>query len=208
MVRRTLYVEGGGDNNKALRTDARRAFSTLLAQANLAGRMPRVVASGSRSQAYKDFCRALAGASGADRVFLLVDAEGRADGKPSEQVAWNHVATREGDGWSQPESRHEDHLHLMVQAMEAWMMADRAKMAAYFGADFDAKQLPKQGQDLESIPKSQLAPAIAEAAKKCKKRSYDKGKHSFGLLETLNVAAIRQASPWAERFFASLERLL
>ncbi len=36
---------------------------------------------------------------------------------------------------------------------------------------------------------------------------YGKGAHSFKLLATLDPAKLRAASPWAERFFATVDRL-
>jgi hypothetical protein len=40
------------------------------------------------------------------------------------------------------------------------------------------------------------------------KGAYDKGKHSFKLLATLDPKLVRNAGPWAERFFATLDRLM
>ena len=39
-----VYVEGGGDRNKALQTQCRRGFSEFVKKNGLAGRMPRIVA--------------------------------------------------------------------------------------------------------------------------------------------------------------------
>jgi hypothetical protein len=50
-----LYVEGGGDRNKALQTECRRGFSEFLSKAGLKGRMPRIVACGGRTQTYDSF---------------------------------------------------------------------------------------------------------------------------------------------------------
>ena len=54
-----LYVEGGGDS-QLLRTACRQGFAEFLGKAGLAGRMPRVVAGGSRSSTYDMFCTAVA----------------------------------------------------------------------------------------------------------------------------------------------------
>ena len=68
------YVEGGGDTN-ALKTKCRQGFSEFFRKAGLAGRMPRIVASGSRRNAYEDFCTALKKAAADQFIVLLVDSE-------------------------------------------------------------------------------------------------------------------------------------
>jgi hypothetical protein len=40
------------------------------------------------------------------------------------------------------------------------------------------------------------------------KGAYAKGRHSFQLLSSLDPARLRAASPWAEKFFAALHRLM
>ena len=52
-----IYVEGGGDT-RALRTLCRRGFSEFFAKVGLRGRMPRIVASGGRRQAFDDGLKA------------------------------------------------------------------------------------------------------------------------------------------------------
>lgn len=70
-----IYVEGGGDNN-ALRTLCRQGFSEFFRKAGLEGMMPRIIASGSRNNAFSNFCTALNNANTGDFIVLLVDAEG------------------------------------------------------------------------------------------------------------------------------------
>jgi hypothetical protein len=55
LVTVKVYVEGGGDHNKALQTRCRRGFSEFLRKSGLVGRMPRIVACGWRRQAYQSF---------------------------------------------------------------------------------------------------------------------------------------------------------
>lgn len=49
-----LYVEGGGDS-KTLKTACRKGFRSFLGKAGLTGRLPRIVAGGSRRNAYESF---------------------------------------------------------------------------------------------------------------------------------------------------------
>ena len=50
----TIYVEGGGDT-AVLRGKCRKAFSLFLEKTGLAGRMPKIVARGSRNAAFESF---------------------------------------------------------------------------------------------------------------------------------------------------------
>jgi predicted ATPase len=68
---------------------------------------------------------------------------------------------------------------------------------------------PASTVDIESIAKDKLYQMLKEATRDTKtKGAYGKGNHSFNLLETLDPAAIQQASPWAKRFFTTLDKQL
>ena len=202
MVAAYLYVEGGGDS-KALRSACREGFRKLLERAGLGGRMPRIVACGGRGNAYDDFCTAM-GDQGALSV-LLVDAEALV----TEMSPWDHVKARPGDGWDKPGGATDDHLHLMVQCMESWFLADRPAMRAFFGQGFQESALPAATAVAEAVGKIDLYARLAQATRNTKtKGAYGKGEHSFKLLATLDPALIRGASPWAERFFLTLDRLM
>jgi hypothetical protein len=54
-----IYVEGGGETND-LKTRCREAITKLFTNAGFAGRLPRVIACGSRNEAYDDFTTAVA----------------------------------------------------------------------------------------------------------------------------------------------------
>jgi len=56
------------------------------------------------------------------------------------------------------------------------------------------------------VPKQQVYDALAKATRDCKSKSqYGKGEHSFKLLGLINPGKVREASPWAKRFFEALE---
>jgi hypothetical protein len=202
MVAAYLYVEGGGDS-KALRSACREGFRKLLERAGLQGRMPRIVACGGRSEAFADFCTAVR--QGESLCVLLVDAEAPI----TVNSAWDHVKTRPGDGWDKPDGVDDDQLHLMVQCMEAWFLADRPAINTFFGQGFQESALPAVTAVSENVAKTDLYARLTQATRNTKtKGTYGKGEHSFKLLATLDPALVRSASPWAERFFSALERLL
>jgi len=53
-----LFVEGGGDSN-SLKTECRRGFTSFISKAGIT-RKPRIVACGSRRNAYESFCTEIA----------------------------------------------------------------------------------------------------------------------------------------------------
>ena len=208
-----LYVEGGGDSN-ALKTACREGFSKFLGKAGLAGRMPRVVACGSRADAYDSFCTAI---SNGEAAMLLVDSEApvaadaqQGDGTKREDwerwQPWLHLKQRQGDGWDKPTGSEDVHCHLMVQCMEAWLMADRETLKQFFGQGFKENSLPAAANPIEKTGKQQLYDALAKATSGCKTKSaYGKGEHSFKLLALVDPAKVVAASPWARRFIETLK---
>lgn len=169
--------------------------------------MPKIVPCGSRRRAYEQFLHSLERprqVGPIDIVLLLVDSEAPVAG-PS---PWEHVKNRQGDGWKKPLEAEDDHLHLMVQCMETWFLADRPALEAYFGQGFRDSALPAATAKIEDVGKADLLSKLKAASKDSQKGGYDKGKHSFKLLATLDPEEIRSASPWAERFFSTLDKML
>ncbi|MCC7341722.1 MAG: DUF4276 family protein [Bryobacterales bacterium] len=196
-----LFVEGGGDRNKALDTECRRGFSEFIRKAGLEGRMPRVVACGGRNAAFDRFCTAFEKRAPGEIVLLLVDSEER----PLSESSWSHVQQRKGDGWAPPSGASGEHLHFMVQAMEAWFFADPDSLASYFGKGFRPAALSRRA-NIEDIPKSELESSLAAATKDTIKGPYSKGDHSFAILSRLDPAKVSTASPGHAGIFLDLLR--
>jgi hypothetical protein len=201
VVNAKLFVEGGGDS-KALRTECRRGFSELLRKAGLAGRLPRIVPSGSRRDAYGDFCTALD--QGEAECFLLVDSEGPV---ASGADPWTHLRTRPADRWARPAGATDDQCHLMVQCMESWFLADLETLADFFGQGFARAALPATA-DLEAVARADVVHALGVAARPTRKEGYGKGSHSFKLLALIDPARLVAACPHARRFIETLDRRL
>ncbi len=189
-----VYVEGGGDNKKALEIECRKGFRTFFEKSGLADRMPRIVRCGGRRQAYYRFRTAQETAGPDDFPVLLVDCETLV----TKKSAWAHVADREGDGWQQPRDAIDDQLHLMVQAMEAWFHADKEALQQYYGQGFHAGAL-KKNEHIEDIPKTDLFDGLKRAARDTQNGEYSKGRHSVEILASIDPAKVRKASGFAER---------
>lgn len=187
-----IYVEGGGDG-RDLRTRCRMGFSSFLEKANLAGRMPRIIACGSRESAFNKFRTAFEARKAEEFVVLLVDSEDPvADGAGP----WQHLAGR--DSWNRPHAAADEHAHLMVQCMEAWFLADTDSLAEYFGRDFNLNALPRR-REIEEVAKGDVLEGLRNATRRCRKGEYGKGRHSFDILEQIDPAKVHAASPHAKR---------
>lgn len=192
-----IYVEGGGNGN-ALRRKCREGFSEFFRKTGLQGRMPKIMACGPRNAAYDDFCTALKQTATNDFIILLVDSE--AEITPDDS-AWEHLKKR--DEWTKPRRAKNDNVHLMVQCMEAWFIADRDALREYFGQYFKPNALPVRN-DIENITKSDLEQALEKATTATRKGAYHKSKHSFDILARLNPDKVKTCSPHAERLVKTL----
>lgn len=192
-----LYVEGGGDS-KTLKTACRKGFRSFLENAGLTGKLPRIVAGGPRQNAYESFKTAHDHGNGT--ILLLVDAEGpvTADG------SWQHLESR--DGWNRPDGATDEQCHLMVEVMESWFLSDRQALKTSYGQGYRASALPPR-QNVEQIPKRDVLDGLSQATRNSIKGRYNKGAHSFRILEKLDPAKVRRASRCADRFISTLLRL-
>ena len=190
-----MFVEGGGRGDSSL-IECRRAFSLLFERAGLKGRMPQVIACGPRQRAFDMFEQACK--DNHRDSLLLVDSEcAVTHTSPGE-----HVRSRRGDGWSKPAGATDDDLHLMVECMEAWIVADRQVLRAHYGQLLQENALPSR-ENIEEVPKAELHGALERATRQA--GGYSKGKDSFALLGAVDPGALRTC-PWAWRFFAELAR--
>lgn len=199
-----IYVEGGG-NSKALKSRCREGFSKFLAKAGFEGRMPRIVACGSRNKAFGDFCTALDAASFEKFFLLLVDSEGPITSGCS---PWTHLKNRSGDNWDKPSAANDDHVHLMVQCMEAWFLADKDTLKKFYGAGFNIRALPAN-PNIEMISKCDIFSGLESATTRTSKGRYNKGENSYILLGMINPDPdlVKSQMPYAQRFFDTLDRI-
>ncbi len=81
----------------------------------------------------------------------------------------------------------------MVQAMEAWFLADRAALERFYGTGFRRNSLP--GSEVEAIRKEDLEPSLKRASKETSKGEYHKTRHGFALLALIDPSKIENSSP-------------
>lgn len=190
-----VYVEGGGDSNP-LRTACRQGFSAFIRKMGLAGRMPSIVACGSRENAFDRFRTAVANKQTA---LLLIDAEGPV----TATGPWQHLKRQ--NNWNRPQAVTDDQCHLMVQVMESWFLADVGALESFYGQNFRKSALP-QNPMIEEVSKQGVETGLEQATRNTSKGKYNKGRHSFEILAELDPAEVRRKSPYADRFLSELEQ--
>jgi hypothetical protein len=195
-----IYVEGGGDNKDTIKR-CKQGFASYCQKLAPPNRRPSIVACGGRDQTFDRFNTAVQDSRSGEICVLLVDAEDRVTaGTPVD-----HLQSR--DGWEFPPLQGHQ-IFLMVQAMEAWFLADREALAAFYGVGFLAQSLPGNPKNIEEIPKDDLESCLKHASKPTKtKGEYHKVKHGFELLAKINPTKVEYASPHAASFHQSLRGL-
>ena len=197
----TIFVEGGG-KSKDLRPRCRDGFAQFLEPLSRAGRRPKIVACGTRADAFKRLRIALDSQSPGSYL-LLVDSEAVVSAKGS---VWTHVGEREGDNWQRPVMATEDQLHFMAVCMESWLLAAPESLANFYGQNFRKGSLPK-ATDLESIDKGTILRALRLATCGTSKGEYSKGKVSFAALAAVDVSVVRKRMSFCNRFANQLEEV-
>jgi len=192
-----IYVEGGGDQNLTL-TKCRRGFSQFFKKVMPSHCQPKIIACGSRVQAYNRFCTALVQYP---EIFciLLVDSESLI---ADDHDSWTHLKAK--DNWDCPSSATNDNAHLMVQCMESWFLTDQKVLAKFYGQGFNPNALPKPTH-LEQIPPNDVIFGLEAATRQTKtKGKYHKTRHGFDLLTQIEPDQVRQFSEHAEQLFMVL----
>jgi len=201
----TIYMEGGGDS-KDQKAQLRQGMSQFLVVLKEKARAKnwkwKLTPCGGRQAAYEAFLNARRRPMDGEMIVLLVDSEApvTAVGRAA------HLRQRVGDGWDLM-GVPEDHVHLMVQAMEAWIVADPQVLADYYGQNFLRRALPTR-QNLEEEPKTDCANKLSTATRPTQKGEYQKIRHAADLLARISSEKVRARCPHAEIMFSTLTALI
>ena len=197
-----IYMEGGGDSGASAKAALRQGMDAFLEPLKRAARAKawrwRLICCGSRNEAHRRFRNALDHGDGGVCI-LLVDAEG-----PVNQSARHHLQGR--DGWDL-RTTPEDRIHLMVQAMEAWIVSDPSALAKYYGQGFRPAALPKT-KSLEDVSKQDLERGLRQATQDTSKGRYHKIKHASDLLKRIDVSAVTSRCRHCNWLFEVLGQML
>ena len=200
----TIYMEGGGNkaNSKAM---LRTGMDAFLAEIKNACREKNwhwnLVPCGSRDEAYKRFRNVrennIRANEATDILVLLVDSE---DPVGKSVKPTGHLTAR--DGWDL-HGVNDDYIHLMVQAMEAWIVADPDAVGEYYGQGFKGHILPRR-RNLEEENKDDIEDALDQATQGTQKGKYHKIKHARHLLQCIDPTIVRKRCPHCKRLFETL----
>jgi Domain of unknown function (DUF4276) len=192
-----IYVEGGGEGSQT-KAAVREGFQRFLQDIVLEARSQRVrwqiVACGPRKAAFENFLMALDTHPDAFNV-LLVDSEGPVNNGPKEHL-------KSPDGWNLPDISAE-HYHLMVQMVEAWLVADGEALRNFNGQRFNANAIPRN-PNVEQISKQDLESALKEASRRTAEGEYHKIDHGPKILGQLDASKVRKAATYCNRLFMTL----
>ncbi len=138
---------------------------------------------------------------------LLIDSEATIDrdlqtNKPIS--AWKRLKNR--DNWDCPDGATDDHLHLMVQCMESWLVADREQFIAYYSTGnrrCNPHEIPERA-DIEPLSKKDVFQWLEKTSKLSGKEQYSKGTRSFEILAIIRPEKVAAKSFHARRLFYHL----
>jgi hypothetical protein len=212
VIEIAVYVEGGG-NTAGQKAELRQGFDALFMKERSKAREKRgslrFVCCGGRQQAYDAFINSLA-VNPTTINALLVDSETAIGPVPADTakdagVRVTHLRQKEGvgvrgqgDGWELSDDLAE-RVHLMVQCMEAWIVADSAALEAFYRPNFKEDKLPKR-PNLEEESKPDIYSKLEKATEvtqreKSSKGKYGKIKHASKLLAMIDPEKIAKRCP-------------
>lgn len=199
----TIYMEGGGSGpeGKAALRQGMDSFLNRLKEA-AAARSWRwnLVPCGGRGDAFNAF-RQAAQENVEGIAVLLVDSEGPV---PSDKPFREYL--EENDRWDLSFAS-EDEIHLMIQIMETWIIADKKALANYCGEGFRKDELPN-AQDMEGVSRSEVGRALEAAIGGSSRGRYHKIKHASDLLRQMNPDTVQDRCPACRRLFETLAEVI
>ncbi|MEW6218794.1 MAG: DUF4276 family protein [Thermodesulfobacteriota bacterium] len=115
-----------------------------------------------------------------------------------------HLAAR--DGWDLAGTPVE-RVHLMVQCMEAWIVADPVALEGFSMQGFRKRVLPAR-PNLEEEPKADLYDKLDRATKDTRKGSYGKIRHASRLLARIDPSRVIARCPRFATFTRWLDQTI
>jgi hypothetical protein len=195
----TVYVEGGARGNDFLQSTCRKGFQKFAEAAGIYG--VSFSSWGGRNQAHGAFCSALENRKQDSVVLLLIDSE---DPIEADTKKWTHLESRKDNELQRPNNATEEHVFLMVQCMETWLIADVESLKRQLGHGFSTTPF-KHWPKLEDVAKTAVLEALSKATHECKNR-YAKGAVSFELLGNTSPAKVAAACLHANEFIDRLRK--
>ena len=198
-----IYMEGGSDSRDT-KTALRQGMEAFLITIKEAVREKswrwKLVCCGSRDETFRKFRKAFQVGEYAITV-LLVDAEAPVEGPVEDRSVRDHLRSR--DGWDFDFVSAADVIHLMIQTIETWIVADQQALAKYYGQGFRGNELPKT-INLETVAKTKISGALNRSIRHTQKGLYHKIRHASDLLKKIDPQHVASRCPSCARLFATL----
>jgi hypothetical protein len=200
-----VYVEGGGPTRlqqKEFRTGLDQFFISLKKLADDNDCRLTFSPRGGIEQVLADFDIAYNPPS-TEIYYLLVDSDGPVISVPRNHLKTKFSSYRFLDDKKIPDNR----IHLMVQVMESWFIADISALERFFGEGFDSAQIP-QDQEIESIDGDVAINSLKSASKGSSRgeyKLYSTIEFETGILKQLNPDILKDKAPHCKRLFEILE---
>ncbi len=196
-----IYIEGG--------KNLRRGFSQFFRKALPNCPQPEIVLGRSREEAVNAFNKDIE-QHGERFCILLVDSEGETNpnlGSKDNLQRSLAKGRKVKVGFSVTHLASDEHIYLMAQSMESWLVAHREALAIYYGQGFNTGALPNRS-NVEEVAKLDLNNSLKEATKNTVKGEYRKGKHDLMLLERIDPDVVASRAPQCQRLIDKLTQLL
>ncbi len=160
-----------------------------------------LVAGGSQIETVKDFLRYCRSSPHQLNV-LLIDSE-----KPVANTTQAVSSLRSDSSWDISAACADEQINFMVQAMEAWFIADPQALTERFGQSFRINALPNP-QNAELTTPGELVAAIHRGLRHSgsRRRYYDKVADGVKLLQLIDLARVSQRCPHFKRLTNFLDR--
>lgn len=129
---------------------------------------------------------------------LLVDAEGEIDRKDTPKTHLQKISAK-----FDFKNVKDEQCHLMAQMMECWFLADKEKLAEFYGKGFNENALPKN-TNVEKIAKADVETGLKNAIRGTSKAEYKKGEHAGEILRIIDSNKVRAAAPHCDALFKAI----
>lgn len=203
MVREIrIYIEGdtkqkGKFNTISLREGFNHFFGELIGKAKDKNIVFRLIMCGSKYETFKDFLNASKSYEDSFVLFLL-DSDDFVD----ENETAKSFLQKQNSNWHL-QAVEENQCHLMAQLMESWFLADKEKLAEFYGQNFNRTALGRN-KNVEKVSKADVENNLARATEHTQKGEYHKTRHGAKLLELINPQKVRKAAPHCDKLFTTI----
>jgi hypothetical protein len=208
-------ITAGKETTSSLREGFFKFFQELVDIAKKQKIEFRIVICGSRQDTYENFKLSLESHPESFNI-LLIDSESPIS---PHQNYWEHLRNRKEDqSWIRGDKLDydDDQCHFMVQAMEAWFVADIDALKAFYRQGFKEEKITrgmKNYQIIEQVSSKTLLVWLKSATRHSEHGKYDKitrrpPHHALEILKRLDANKVRQASPYCNRIFTTIKAIM